>query len=99
LASLFGKKKRQEILAVLTPPLGKPAENSRQKSWPAVEWRQGGGLVWLIFPTAYSFLMISPNLHAVWVFFFLNLPQELKLVLLLYLGTWGDGYSLKGSKK
>jgi hypothetical protein len=28
LASLFGKKKRQEILAVLTPPRGKPAENS-----------------------------------------------------------------------
>jgi len=37
LASLFGKKKRQEILAVLTPPRGKPAENSCQKSWPAVE--------------------------------------------------------------
>jgi hypothetical protein len=36
LASLFDKKKRQEILAVLTPPRGKPAENSRQKSWPAV---------------------------------------------------------------
>ncbi len=37
LAILFGKKKRQEILAVLTPPRGKPAENSRQKSWLAVE--------------------------------------------------------------
>jgi hypothetical protein len=37
LASLFGKKKRQEILAVLTPPRGKPAENSCQKSCPAVE--------------------------------------------------------------
>jgi hypothetical protein len=37
LASLFGKKKRQEILAVLTPPRGKPAKNSRQKSLPAVE--------------------------------------------------------------
>jgi hypothetical protein len=37
LASLFGKKKRQEILAVLTPQRGKPAENSCQKSWPAVE--------------------------------------------------------------
>ncbi len=37
LASLFGKKKRQEILAVLTPPRGKPAENSCQKSWSAVE--------------------------------------------------------------
>jgi hypothetical protein len=37
LASLFGKKKRHEILEVLTPPRGKPAENSRQKSWPALE--------------------------------------------------------------
>jgi hypothetical protein len=46
-------------------------------------------LVWLIFPTAYSFLMISPNLHDIWVVFFLNLSQELKLVLLLYfLGPW-----------
>jgi hypothetical protein len=26
--------------------------------------------------------------------FFLNLSQELKLVLLLYFGTLGDGYSL-----
>jgi hypothetical protein len=43
--------------------------------------------------------MISPNLHAIWVFFLLNLSQELKLVLLLYFGTLGDGYSLKGSKK
>ncbi len=56
--------------------------------------------VWFfIFPTAYSFLMISPNLHDIWVVFFLNLSQELKLVLLLYFGTLGDGYSLKGSKK
>ncbi len=54
---------------------------------------------WLIFPTAYSFLMISPNLHDIWVVFFLNLSQELKLVLLLYFGTLGDGYSLKSSKK
>jgi hypothetical protein len=43
--------------------------------------------------------MISPNLHDIWVDFFLNLSQELKLVLLLYFGTLGDGYSLKGSKK
>jgi hypothetical protein len=53
--------------------------------------RQGGGLVWLIFPTAFSFLMISPNLHAIWVFFLLNLSQELKLVLLMFFGTLGDG--------
>jgi hypothetical protein len=32
-------------------------------------------LVWLIYPTACSFMMISPNLHAIWVFLFLNLPQ------------------------
>jgi hypothetical protein len=35
--------------------------------------------------------MISPNLHAIWVFFLLNLSQELKLILLLYFGTLGDG--------
>jgi hypothetical protein len=29
----------------------------------------------------------------------LNLSQELKSALLLYFGTLGDGYSLKGSKK
>ncbi len=53
-------------------------------------------MVWLIFLKAYSFLMISPNLHDIWVVFFLNLSQELKFVLLLYFGTLGD--SLKGSK-
>ncbi len=37
LASLSGKKKRQKNLADLTPPRGKSAENSCQKSWPAVE--------------------------------------------------------------
>jgi len=35
------------------------------------------------FPTAYSFLMISPNLHDIWVVLFLNLSQELKLVLFI----------------
>jgi hypothetical protein len=44
-------------------------------------------LVWLIYPTAYSFVMISPNLLAIWVFLFLNLSQDLKLVLLRYFGT------------
>jgi hypothetical protein len=28
----------------------------------------------------------------------MNLSQDLKLVLLRYFGTLGDGYSLKGSK-
>jgi hypothetical protein len=59
----------------------------------------GGGLVWLNFPTAYSFVMISPNLHAIWVFLLMNLSQDLKCFLLIYFGTLGDGYSLKGSKK
>jgi hypothetical protein len=29
----------------------------------------------------------------------MNLSQDLKLVLLRYFGTLGDGYSLKGSNK
>jgi hypothetical protein len=37
LAILSGKKKWQIILADLAPPRGKSAENTRQKSWPAVE--------------------------------------------------------------
>jgi hypothetical protein len=36
LAILSGKKKRQKILADLAPPRGKSAENTCQKSWPAV---------------------------------------------------------------
>ncbi len=47
---------------------------------------------------AYSFVMISPNLHAIWVFLLMNLSQDLKCFLLVYFGTLGDGYSLKGSK-
>jgi hypothetical protein len=43
--------------------------------------------------------MISPNLHAIWVFLFLNLSQDLKCFLLIYFGTLDDGYSLKGSNK
>jgi hypothetical protein len=31
-------------------------------------------------------VMISPNLLAIWVFLFLNLSQDLKLVLLRYFG-------------
>jgi hypothetical protein len=32
-------------------------------------------LVWLIIPTACRFMMISPKLHVIWPFFFLNLSQ------------------------
>jgi hypothetical protein len=35
--------------------------------------------------------MISPKLHAIWPFFFLNLSQNLIVVLLMYFGTLGDG--------
>jgi hypothetical protein len=94
LAILDGEKKRQIILADLYSPRGKSAENTRHKSLPAMVLRQGRGLVWLIFPTAYGFLMISPNLHDIWVMFFLIFSQELKLVLLMYFGTLGNGYSL-----
>jgi hypothetical protein len=48
--------------------------------------------VW--FGSFFQRLMVSPNLHDIWVMFFLNLSQELKLVLLLYFATLGDGHSL-----
>jgi hypothetical protein len=51
-------------------------------------WQTRRGLVWLIFPMAYSFLMISPNLHAIWVFFLLNLSQELRSFFCCILGPW-----------
>jgi len=56
-------------------------------------------LVWLIYPTAYSFVMISPNLLAIWVFLFLNLSQDLIVLLLRYFGTLGEGELLQGSHK
>jgi hypothetical protein len=36
-------------------------------------------------------LMISPKLHAIWPVLFLNLPQDLIVILLMYFGTLGDG--------
>jgi hypothetical protein len=56
-------------------------------------WCDVRGVVWF-GSSAYGFLMISPNLYDIWVMFFLILSQELKLVLLMYFGTLGDGYSL-----
>jgi hypothetical protein len=41
--------------------------------------------------------MISPNLHAIWVFLLMNLSPDLNCFLFIYFGTLGDGYSLKGS--
>ncbi len=74
--------------------MDKSGEKKRQIILADLAPPRGKGLVWLIFPTAYGFLMIFPNLRDIWVMFFLNLSQELKLVLLMYFGTLGDGYSL-----
>jgi hypothetical protein len=54
------------------------------------------GEVWFrtFSSTAYSFLMISPNLHDIWAMFFLILSCYEKLVLLILFRTSGDGYSL-----
>jgi hypothetical protein len=82
-AILNGGSKRQIILVDLVSPRGKPAENTRHFSWPDGVGRLGRGLVWLIPPTAYGFLMISPNLHDIWAMFFLILSFYLKLVLLM----------------
>jgi hypothetical protein len=59
------------------------------------------GEVWFgsFSSTAYSFLMISPNLHDIWAMFFLILSRYGTLVLLILFGTSGDGYSLTCSKK
>jgi hypothetical protein len=48
-------------------------------------------LVWLILQTACSFLMISPNLHAIWPILFLILPQFFLVVLLVFFATLGVG--------
>jgi hypothetical protein len=42
--------------------------------------------------------MISPNLHAIWIFLLMNLSQDFKVLSFGIFGTLGDGYSLKGSK-
>jgi len=99
LAILNGGSKRRVNSADLGSPRGKPAENTRH-----LTWRVGGGRlgeVWFgsFSSTAYSFLMISPNLHDIWAMFFLILSRYEKLVLLMLLRTSGDGYSLLGSKK
>jgi hypothetical protein len=61
-AILNGGSKRRVNSADLGSPHGKPAENTCH-----LTWRVGGrlGEVWFgsFFSTAYSFLMISPNLH------------------------------------
>jgi hypothetical protein len=89
LAILDGEKKRQIILADLAPP--KILAIRVRRPWCDVR-----GEVWFgsFLQRLMVFMMISPNLHYIWVMFFLILSQELKLVLLMYFGTLGDGYSL-----
>jgi hypothetical protein len=77
---------------------------TRQKNTP-IDWEvgEGGhyafGLAWLIFTTAYSFLMISPNLLNIWPVFFLILSPYETAHFLIVFRTSGDGYSLLGIKK
>ncbi len=80
--------------ADLGSPRGKPAENTRHLTWRG--WGGRLGEVWFgsFSSMAYSFLMISPNLHDIWAMFFLILSRYEKLVLLMLLKTSGDGYSL-----
>jgi hypothetical protein len=61
----------------------------------ALAWggRDVRGEVWFgsFFRRPCSFMMISPKLHAIWPVLFLNLSQNLIVILLVYLGTLGDG--------
>jgi hypothetical protein len=82
-AILNGGSKQRIILADLVSPRRKPAENTHHLSPQDRVGRLGRGLVWLISPTAYGFLMISPNLHDIWAMLFLILSRYLKLVLLM----------------
>jgi hypothetical protein len=93
-AILNGGSKRGVNSEDLGSPRGKPAKNTRH-----LTWRVGGGRlgeVWFdsFSSTAYSFLMISPNLHDIWATFFLILSCYETLVLLILFRTSGDGYSL-----
>jgi hypothetical protein len=89
-AILNGGSKWRVNLADLGSPPGKPADNTRH-----LTWRVGGGRlgeVWFgsFSSTAYSFLIISPILHDI----FLILSRHETLVLLILFRTSGDGYSL-----
>ncbi len=82
-AILSGGSKRRVNSADLESPRGKPVENTRH-----LTWRAGGGRlgeVWFgsFSSTAYSFLMISPNLHDIWTMFFLILCETLVLLIVI----------------
>jgi hypothetical protein len=58
------------------------------------------GEVWFgsFSSTAYSFLMISPNLHDIWAMFFLILSHYEKLVLLILFRTSGEAILCRAAK-
>jgi hypothetical protein len=63
----------------------------------------GGSLEWWLclahLNNEYSFLMISPKLYDISLFFLLILSPLLTADLLIPIRLLGDGYSLLGSKK
>jgi hypothetical protein len=65
--------------------------------------RWGGSLEWRLglahLNNEYSFLMISPKLYDISLFFLLILSPLLTADLLIPIRLLGDGYSLLGSKK
>jgi hypothetical protein len=87
------------IQPALSPVLGQSlwplrmARNSRGSGFTTWQTRQ------IHSPKLLAGCGVTSNLHAIWVFLFLNLSQDLKLILLRYFGTLGDGYPLKGSNK
>ncbi len=82
-AILNGGSKRRVNSADLGSPRGKPADNTRHLTWRVGGGRLGEVLFGSFSSTAYSFLMISQNLHDIWAIFFLILSRCEMLVLLI----------------
>jgi hypothetical protein len=82
-----GDLQRRIILAAFGSPRGKPARNTHH-----LIWRVGEGDACMRFGLAHflngdSFLMISPNLHAIWAMFFLILSRCETLDFLIVVRT------------
>ncbi len=73
--------------ADLGSPRGKPAENTRHLTWGVGGGRLGEVWFGSFSSTAYSFLMISPNLHDIWAMFFLILSRCETLHFFIVIGT------------
>jgi hypothetical protein len=86
-AAQNGRSQWRVNLADLGSPRGKPARNTRHLTWRVGEgdacMRVGLGH----FLNAYSFLMISPNLHDIWAMFFLILSRCETAHLLIVIRT------------